>query len=791
MKVSENWLREWVNPAVDVNQLAALLTMAGLEIDAVSPVAGVFNKVIVAKVIETRAHPQANKLTLCKIDTGSDVLDVVCGASNVRPGLKVALAQVGAELPGDLVIKEAQLRGELSQGMLCSASELGLSDSSEGILELDSDAPIGMDFRQYLSLDDQVLDIDLTPNRSDCLSVLGIAREVSALTATPLNPLAQTNVLPQTDASIAVTLQAPSACSRYCGRVITGINPHATSPLWLRERLRRAGLRSIHPVVDVTNYVMLELGQPMHAFDISKLKGDISVRFGNQHETLTLLDNRQVTLAETILVIADDEKPLAIAGVMGGLDSAVDEETTSVFLESAFFNPVVIAGVARKYAMFTDSAQRFERGVDPFLSRQALERASELLLAIVGGTAGPVTDAMDSVNFPTPKKVTFNPEKVKKLTGLQLEKSRMLAILTGLGMKVDDSQAIWTIDVPTYRFDITLDVDLVEEIVRLHGYDKLVGDTMIANVQAGVINPLESLFVRAGQFFAARGYHETISYSFVDPQLQRVLYSDENNLNLLNPISAELSQMRKGLWAGLLAAMIYNVHRQQSSIKFFETGVIFDQTSGNLVERHCLAGLLHGDYAPVSWNESARKFDFFDLKGDLHAFFNSLQLSGMTFQPESHDALHPGKSAAIYRNGQRIGWCGVLHPRIADAFELQSDVVLFEMELQGISNSQAARYQPISKFPQIRRDLSLLADNKISMAQIELAIKETVDDRLLKSIDVFDVYQGESIPVGKRSLALALILQDAQRTLIDNEINEIIGAILKKLEDKFAITLRD
>ena len=793
MKVSELWLREWVNPSLNGQQLASLLTMAGLEVDAVTPVAGAFTGVIVAEVLNTTPHPQADKLTLCEINTGAGKpLKVVCGAANVRQGLKVALAQMGANLPGGLVIKESMLRGELSQGMLCSVAELGLAENSDGIMELDEDAPLGTDLRTYLALDDQVLDIDLTPNRADCFSVLGVAREVAVLTSLPLQQLPEKTRLPTTDEQLAIKLRNPDACPQYYGRVIRGINPQAHTPIWIAERLRRAGLRPIHPVVDITNYVMLELGQPMHAFDLQSINGNINVRFANANETLQLLDGQQINLHDRVLVIADDKKALAMAGIMGGEDSAVQEHTTDIFLESAFFSPIIIAGIARSYGLCTDSSQRFERGVDPALQLLALERATDLLLDIVGGHAGPVSSASELAALPLKNKILFNPAKVQQLTGLAVDEDEMVRMLQGLGMDVDRKTAeAWQIKIPSHRFDISLDVDLIEEIIRLHGYDKLPGAKMNTTIQAGNINPLESLAARCGQFFIARGYNETISYSFVDPALQQELYPQNLTMQLLNPISSELSQMRVGMWPGLIAAMVYNTHRQQTALKLFENGVIFDLQQGSLQEHACIAGLLTGEQGAMNWSEKTAKFDFYDAKGDLQALFAALQSPEVHFIAGVHPALHPGKSARIMVGNQEAGWCGVLHPRIADALDRQDEVVLFELRLAALINKAAVSYQHISNLPQIRRDLSLLVNNEVSAAQIEQLVRQTVDEALLKSFDVFDVYTGETIPAGKKSMAIALTLQDDKRTMVDNEINEIIGAIIKKLEEKFAIILRD
>lgn len=790
MKVSELWLREWVNPALTGPQLAAQLTMAGLEVDGLHPVAGPFNRVVVAKVVATKPHPQADKLTLCEVNNGSETFNVVCGASNVRAGLIVALAMTGANLPGDICIKETMLRGELSQGMLCSAVELGLEDNSEGIMELAEDAPIGTDLRDYLQLDDHVFDIDLTPNRADCFSVLGVAREVAALNKLPLHVLPSVVTKLVIDESLTVELQAPEACPQYCGRIIRAINPNATTPLWIKERLRRSGIRTLHPVVDVTNYVMLELGQPMHAFDLQTIEGQINVRNGRKDETLILLDGQEVTLNETVLVIADKKKPLAIAGVMGGENSAVHAQTTDIFLESAFFNPILIAGVARRYGLSSDSSQRFERGVDPTLQTLALERATELLLDIVGGQVGPISTTNKPTELPAKITILFNPAKVKQLTGVDIVEDEMLTILSDLGMMVERQQKHWSVNIPAHRFDIALDVDLVEEIIRLYGYDNIKAEPLITTVQAGTTNQSEQLLNRMATFFSNAGYSETINYSFVDPELQQALYPDAKTMQLLNPISSELSQMRVGMWPGLLASMVYNAHRQQTAIKFFEAGVVFDVKGKNLEERPCFAGLLTGEHGSFNWSESTRTFDFYDLKGDLQSLFATLHIENVQFVAATHPALHPGQSARILVNGLDVGWLGVLHPQFMDALDLTGEVILFELDIKPLLKITPPRYQQISKYPQIRRDLSLLVKNEVTAAQIECAVRDVVASSWLKAFDIFDVYTGESIPAGKKSLAIGLTLQDAHRTLVDGEINTIIGAILKKLDDEFDIILR-
>lgn len=793
MKLSALWLREWVHFSLTEQELASQLTMAGLEVDAVSPVAGVFDKVLVAEVIATKPHPDADKLTLCEVNANTDkLLKIVCGAANVRPGLKVALAMIGANLPGGLQIKETKLRGELSQGMLCSVSELGLAEQSDGIMELDADAPVGTDLRDYLSLEDKVLDIDLTPNRADCFSVLGVAREIAVLNKLPLKEPAIATVPPTIDDKLKISVKNPEACSHYCGRVIRGINSNATTPLWMRERLRRSGIRLIHPIVDITNYVMLELGQPMHAFDMAAINGEINVRFAVDNEQLVLLDGQEIRLNDKVLVIADAQHALGIAGIMGGALSGVKEQTQDIFLESAFFNPITTAGVARKFGLFSDSSQRFERGVDPYLQIKALERATALVLSIAGGQVGPVIEVTSDTYLPKQHSLSFDSSKVKKLTGLDISLAEMQAILEGLGIIITHVQdTVFEVQIPTHRFDIQLDVDLVEEIIRLYGYDKLYAEPMNTIVQSGTASDNERIGTFLANWFRNRGYNETISYSFVDPELQEAIYPEKEFMQLLNPISAELSQMRLGLWPGLIASMIYNIHRQQNTVRLFELGVAFDVAQGKLTERPCIAGIVTGEHGALNWSETTRTFDFYDLKGDLQSLFGLMKLQNLVFKSAVHPALHPGQSAEILLEGKHLGWIGVLHPRLSDALDLQNDVLLFELNTVPLVKNDTDKYRPISKFPQIRRDLSFLVDKEVSAMMIEETVKACFTEKWLKDFAVFDVYTGTGIPDDKKSIAISMVLQDDKRTLVDSEINLLISAILKSLEDNFSIILRD
>ena len=792
MKISESWLREWVNPQLTTQALASQLTMAGLEVDAIYPVAGAFDHVVVARVVTTRSHPKADRLTLCEVDPGDGkLIPVVCGASNVRPGLTVALAMIGAHLPGDLIIKETLLRGEPSMGMLCAAEELGLTESGEGILELADDAPLGLNLREYLALDDDILDLDLTPNRADCLSVLGVAREVAAINSLTLQQKEIPLSIVTADDRLSIHLDAPSACSSYLGRCISNINPHATTPLLIKERLRRSDIRPIHPIVDVLNYVMLELGHPMHAFDRASVQGDIHVRYARPGEQLTLLGGREVSLDENVLVIADAQKALAMAGVMGGDASSVQAHTTDIWIEAAYFDPLAIVGVARRFGLSSDAAHRFERGVDPYLSQDALEAATSLLHSIVGGDIGPIVHMTDSKTIPQTVIIPFHPSQVLRLSGMTILDDDMEAIFTRLGMKVVRQAAVWGVTIPSYRFDLRLEVDLVEEIVRMVGYDKIPNLPLASTMRAGTVDADEQLSADMIQFLSHRGYRETISYSFVDPQLQEALYPDVEVKTLMNPLSSELSVMRVGLWPGLLASMLHNIHRQHSALKLCEIGKVFLHTDGRLEERFACAGLMVGEFGQFSWSDQAGQYDLFDMKGELQALFATLKLDDIDFIAGVHPALHPGKTAQVVRAGRPIGWLGVLHPRLSEVFDVSADVMMFEVNVSLLHTSQRLVYQSISKFPQIRRDLSLLVDEEVTAASLEAVVRDVVDPALLKGFYIFDVYTGGDLASEhKKSLALGVVLQSDHHTLNDTDINVIMNSIVAKLEHTLQAVLR-
>ncbi len=792
MKISEAWLREWINPPLSTEDLASQLTMAGLEVDSITPAAGMFNHVVVAKVVQTKPHPQADRLTICDVDAGEgEHLSVVCGASNVRPGLMVALAKIGAHLPDGMVIKETKLRGELSQGMLCSADELGFVSTLDGILELAHDAPLGQDLRAYLTLDDHIFDLDLTPNRADCLSILGVARDLAALNNLPLPPVTIPKLNPNTDASCTVHLDEPKACPHYVGRVMTNINSNANTPLYIIERLRRSDIRAIHPVVDILNYVMIELGHPMHAFDLRRISGAVHVRKAKPNEPLLLLNDQELILDERTLVIADDQKALALAGIMGGADSGVQTDTVDIWLEAAFFEPQAITGEARRFGLATDASHRFERGVDPNLSMQAIETATALLQSIVGGQIGPIVHRSAADFSCQPLTISFNPNSVARLSGMDIDQATIQRILEHLGMSVLAHGAIWEITVPTYRFDLHAEVDLVEEVIRINGYDKIPTHTITSTAQARTIDPLDHTTTTIMQFLMHRGYQETISYSFVDPQLQQAVYPNLIGKTLLNPISTELSMMRVGLWPGLLAAMVHNLHRQHSALKLCETGKVFILNGEIFEEKLACAGLMVGTHGQYNWPETATPYDFFDMKGDLEALFTELKLPNVHFITGEHDALHPGKTAKIMCGTQAIGWLGALHPRLLDDLDLDAETIVFEIMVSALPQSPQTTYQSISKYPQIRRDLSLLVDETVTAAAIETVVREIIDPKILKSFYIFDVYTGGGLDAEhKKSIALGLLLQSDDRTLVDEEIHVMIANVVDALQKKLQAVLR-
>lgn len=790
MKFSEAWLREWVNPDLDSRQLADQLTMAGLEVDSVEPVAAPFSGVIVAEVMSVAAHPDADKLRVCQVSTGAgEALQIVCGAPNVRAGMKAPLATVGGTMPGDMKIKAAKLRGVPSQGMLCSARELGLSDDHQGLMDLPDDAPVGRDLRDYLQLDDVSIDVDLTPNRGDCLGVLGMAREVGALTGKDVITPPIGAVQPSIDDRFPIDVQAPDACPRYLGRVIRNIDSAAQTPLWMQEKLRRSGIRSLGPVVDVTNYVLLELGQPMHAFDLDQLAGGIVVRYARQGETLVLLDGRSIELDAETLLICDQDKALALAGVMGGADSGVSEATRSLFLEVAFFTPGQIAGRARRYGLNTDSSYRFERGVDPELQRRAMERATELLLALVGGEAGPVVEALSPQHLPQEVSILLRRARIEKLLGFLPADKQVEDILARLGVTARPAAEGWLAVPPAYRFDVALEADLIEEIGRVYGYNNLpvsrsYGELTMRPEPEGAI-PLE----RIQSLLVDRDYQEVITYSFVDAGLLQALDPQAQTVALANPISSEMSVMRTSLWPGLVGALRYNLARQQGRVRLFESGLKFIVQDNELKQIRMIAGAVIGDRFPEQWGLPRQPVDFFDLKADVEAL---LAQTGAVaaFRADSHPALHPGQSASLLVNGRHAGWLGCIHPAVAGKLEIPSKTCLFELELEILLKRKVPSFQKLSRFPSIRRDLAVVVDVETPAAALSDSIAGQAGD-LLQDLRVFDVYQGEGIESGRKSIAFSLILQGSSRTLTDTDVDAVMQGITGQLERQFGAILRE
>lgn len=793
MRFSEQWLREFVDPDLDRGALTRQLTLAGLEVDAIEPVAPAYERVVVGHVTSVEPHPNADKLRVTRVDVGSEILQIVCGAANVAAGLNVPTALVGAVLPGDKAIGHAKLRGVESAGMLCSARELGLSDTSDGLLILPADAPIGASVRDYLGLNDCSIELGLTPNRGDCLSVLGVAREVAALNAMSLRHAATLAAVPQTDRTFAVTREAVAACPRYVGRVIEGIRRAATSPIWLQEKLRRCGVRSIDPVVDVTNYVLLELGQPMHAFDLDRLQDRIDVRMARPGEKLKLLDGNTIDLDAQTLVIADARAPVALAGIMGGADSAVGASTTNLFLESAFFAPSAIAGRARHFGLATDSSRRFERGVDPELPRRAIERATELLLALVGGKAGPVIESVTAGSLPQRAPITLRAARIERLLGHRFAADEVVQLLSRLGMAVTAvSQDAWHVTPPSYRFDIAIEADLIEELARLYGYARLPQCPPLADLQLPALPGAVVVEDRVRDLLVDRGYLEAITYSFVEPALQRRFVSDVDAVALTNPIAANMAEMRTSLWPGLIEALRHNLNRQQPRVRLFEVGNVYWRADGHYVEEKRVAGVMTGVLLPEQWAAPTRLADFFDAKGDVECL---LGLTGaeaeIIFKPETHLALHPGQSAAItYGNGERLGYVGVLHPELQRALDIPQPVAMFELRIGAGFAARATRFQELSRFPIIRRDLALVVDETVS-AQDIMETTRSAAGALVQELQLFDVYQGEGVDSGKKSIALRLTLQDTLRTLKDDDVEAVVHRVLEQLKQKLGAILRD
>jgi phenylalanyl-tRNA synthetase beta chain len=776
MQFSESWLRSLVNPSLSSEELAHLLTMAGLEVEENSPVAPAFDKVVVAQVLTKDKHPDADRLNILTVNVGqAEPLIIVCGAQNVSVGMKAPCALVGAKLPG-IEIKKAKVRGVASFGMMCSAKELGLAEESSGLLELVADAVVGQTIREHLDLDDHLITLKLTPNRSDCLSLYGIAREVSALTGTDMAQLPAPSFVQSGVAKVDVKVAAPEACPRYVTRSITGLNANAATPTWMVQRLERCGLRSISAIVDVTNYVLLEMGQPLHAFDLAKLNGGIEVRFARAGEQLKLLNQQGVALQPDMLVIADSKQSIALAGVMGGADSAVDDATTGILLESAFFAPSVIVGKSRRLGFGSDSSYRFERGVDFAITQKALDRATQLIIDICGGQAGPLTEVLGQL--PSRHPVKLRVERVQRVLGVALDADEITQILSRLGMAVQRQDAEFSVIPPSYRFDIAIEEDLIEEVARVHGYEQIPPlppqATMSILPEIEAQRPLPKL----RQALVLRDYQETINYAFVEEAWERDLCANVAPIALKNPIASQMSVMRSSLLGGLLSALRTNLARKQAHVRLFELGGCFEAGNDDYIQHERVAGLAYGSVLAEQWAVAARNVDFYDVKGDVEALFSPRKLA---FRAESHPASHPGRSARILLDDHAIGWMGELHPQWQQQYDLPQPVVWFEVDQAALLQIGLPKAESISRFPLVRRDLAVLVDENVT-AQSLLDVMQAENVPNVVELALFDLYRGKGVGENKKSLAFRVLLQDTQKTLTDVEIDQSMLRLVAVLQ---------
>ena len=784
MKFSENWLRTFVNPPLAGVELAERLTMSGLEVEALEPVAPAFDKVVVAQVMSVRKHSEADRLSLCEVSVGpGPVINVVCGAPNVKQGMKAPCALEGARLPG-ITIAKTKVRGAESSGMLCSARELGLSAESAGLLALPEDAPVGMDIRQYLDLDDKIFTLKLTPNRADCMSVIGVARETAAITGSGLKiePIMPCPV--KINDVVQVSVNEPQACPRYCGRVVRGVNPSALTPSWMERRLERSDVRSLGAIVDITNYVMLEMGQPLHAFDLAKIKGGISVRYLRRGEELILLSDQKLALTPGLLVIADDARPLALAGIMGGQQSAVGPQTRDVFLESAFFSPEAIAGKPRILGFATESSQRFERGVDFALTRDALERATQLILEICGGEAGPVAEAIHTL--PRRDPIPLRVARAQRILGIKLDRRQVGDLLRRQQFNFEENREAFYVVPQSYRFDLAIEEDLIEELARIHGYDAIPA-TLPRTVQYMIPDSELRRDVSAIRgIITARDYQEIISYSFVDAQWEMDLSGRADSVRLKNPLASQLSVMRSSLAGSLINCLRYNLSYKQPRVRVFEISRCFAAKGDSYAQPERLGGLAYGDAVPEQWGAPARPVDFFDIKGDIEALF--WPVTPRLVKAE-HAALHPGKSAQIWLEDSMVGWLGELHPTWQQKYQLPRPPFLFELELEALKARNLPQAAEVSKFPLVRRDIAVTVEAGMSVEAI-LEVLRSKKPPQVTEIALFDLYQGKGIDSGQKSLAFRVLLQDTQKTMTDAEVEAAVGQLVQILQQQYRAKLR-
>ncbi|MGA8146990.1 MAG: phenylalanine--tRNA ligase subunit beta [Gallionellaceae bacterium] len=780
MQFSESWLRTLVNPPLSSEELAHLLTMAGLEVEEVSPVAPSFDKVVVAQVLTKDKHPDADRLNLLTVDAGQGVpLNIVCGAQNVSVGMKAPCALVGAILPG-IEIRQAKVRGVASFGMMCSAKELGLAEESNGLMELSADARVGQSIREHFDLDDHLITLKLTPNRSDCLSLQGIAREVAALTGAVLQQLPSTSFAISSARSCAVKVSAPAACPRYAGRVIAGVNAHAATPAWMVQRLERCGLRSIGAIVDVTNYVLLELGQPLHAFDLNKLNGGIEVRFARAGESIRLLNEQTVELQADMLVIADDKAPVALAGVMGGADSAVDEATVDIFLESAFFAPSAIAGKSRRIGFGSDSSYRFERGVDFAATRAALDRATQLILDICGGQAGAVTEVLGAL--PARKPVKLRVQRVLRLLGIALKAEEIAQILSRLGMVFQQQGESFSVTPPSYRFDIAIEEDLIEEVARVYGYERIPPSQPQASMTILPLAETQRPLDKLRQMLVLRDYQETINYAFVETEWERDLCGNAAPIALQNPIASQMAVMRSSLLGGLLGALRTNLARKQTRVRLFEMGGCFAAAEDGYVQHERVAGVCCGPALQEQWGAASRNVDFYDVKADVEALFGTADLH---FVAAVHPASHPGRSAQIVLDQNAIGWIGELHPQWLQQYDIPLAVVWFEVDLLALAKTIVPCAGDISRFPPVRRDVAVVVDESVAVQSL-LDAMQAVAVPYIAELALFDLYRGKGVEPGKKSLAFRVLLKDTQKTLNETEIDQSMTQLIDALKGQGA-----
>ncbi len=790
MKFSESWLRTLVDTTLSSEELSHLLTMAGLEVEGLEPVAPQFNDVVVARVLEVVKHPDADRLNVCKVDIGrGEPTTIVCGAPNVAVGLRVPCALPGAKLPGDFTIKIAKVRGIESSGMLCSAKELGIAEEASGLLVLPTDAPVGQSIRDYLDLDDQQFELKLTPNRADCLSLTGVAREVAAIAGAQASLVEVPAVAASIADQRAVMLDAPVACSLYCGRVLKGVNAKAPTPEWMKRRLERSGIRTISALVDVTNYVMLELGQPLHAFDNTKLNGAVHARMARPGEKLLLLNEQTIAIDADVLVIADDTKALAMAGIMGGEESGITLETSELFLESAFFAPKAIAGRARRYGFGSDASHRFERGVDFGGTHRAIERATQLVLDICGGDAGPVVEAR--AEMPTRTPVRLRTARACAVIGMTFTCEQIAALFNGLGLPFVRQGDDFLVTPPTWRFDLEIEEDLIEEIARLHGYDNIPAPAPRGNLKMLLQPEAQRPPARIRQFLVDRGYQEVVNFAFVEEAWEADFAANTAPIRLANPIASQMAVMRSTLFGGLIANLLTNLKRKQNRVRLFETGRTFHRDAlgapvTGFYQPWKLAGLAYGGALPDGWGSGGRKVDFYDVKGDLEALLGPAMLR---FEKLAHPALHPGRAARVLRDGCDIGCLGELHPEWVQKYDLPQAPVIFEIDFAAIAAVDVPVYAEVSKFPPVIRDLAIVVDQSLALQTLLDTLNGPLP-ALVQDVQLFDIYVGKGVPENKKSLAFRIVMQDTQRTLQDTEIDLAMQQLVSCLEQAFAAQLR-